>query len=134
MKRTIGVLAGVAAVLAIGVGIASANTRFFPTTISHDGTVGLGHGKVLVSGQVKSHREVCQMNRVVKLTAHYPNGRTQLLDLDVTSDAGAWSAKADISGADRLKAKALVGKHERRYPSPPPGVVCKAAAVVWRVA
>ena len=46
------------------------------------------------------------MNRTVKLKAHYPNGRTDLLDLDTTSDAGAWALKAvDISGADRLKAK-----------------------------
>ncbi|MGH2925538.1 MAG: hypothetical protein ACRDK1_06130 [Solirubrobacterales bacterium] len=135
MKRTICVLLAMATVAAMGVGVASATTHSYPTKITHDGTADLGHGKFLFSGQVLSRREVCQMNRIVKLVAHFPNGRTQLLDLDSTSDAGAWALKAvDIRGADRLKAKALVGKYERRYPSPPPGVVCKAAAVVWRLA
>ena len=140
MKRAIWMLAVAGAVGAFALSVtvsahrARVRTVHVPTKITHDGSVNLGNGKFLFSGQVRS-REVCQMNRVVKLKAHYPNGRTDLLDLDTTSDAGAWAAKAvDISGADRLKVRVGVAKYERRYPSPPPGTVCKAASVVWRVA
>ncbi len=145
------------AALTLEGGIASGHVHSGPvtvisitSTITHDETVELGGAKALIGGQVISHREVCQINRLVKLTAHYPSGRTQLLDLDITSDGGAWSMKADISGADRLKAK--VTREARRRPNniavsggrprprhhPPhrkghhhPRLPCAADSVVW---
>jgi hypothetical protein len=138
MKRwTVTVLAAAAA-LTVGVTLAGARPTSVPTTITHDGSVDLGNGKFLLSGQVTSHRELCRFFRIVKVTAHYPDGTTRLLDQDLTSDAGAWAVKADISGAERLKAKVRVGKiyggHGGRYRTRHPKVVCKAASVVWRVA
>ena len=110
-----------------------ARTKHVPSRITHDSTVDLGGGQFLVSGQVISHREVCQMNRVVKLFAIRPNGAKELLDLDGTSDGGAWAVKADIFGANRLKAKVARAKFSRRIPSPPRGLVCDAASIVWPV-
>ncbi|MGH2963964.1 MAG: hypothetical protein ACRDMH_01100 [Solirubrobacterales bacterium] len=125
-----------------------------PTTITYESTVDLGDGKSLLSGQVTSHREICQFFRIVKLKAHYPNGRTQLLDDDISSAGGAWAMKADLSGADRLKAKvtkvvvsagatAIVTSGGRPGATHhPPGhhkahhghhrrVLCEAASVAW---
>ncbi len=152
MKRWIVPLA--VAVLSAGVGSAQGDgspvtVDSIATFITHDATVDLGGGKSLIGGQVISHREICQMDRLVKLTAHYPNGTTQLLDLDITSDGGAWSVKADIGGADRLKAK--VTRQARRRPNniavsggrprprhhPPhrkghhPRLPCAADSIVW---
>jgi hypothetical protein len=110
-----------------------ARTKHVPTTITHNSTVNLGGGKFLISGQVISHREVCQMNRLVKVFAIRPSGTKELLDLDGTSDGGAWAVKGYISGADRLKAKVARAKFSRRIPSPPRGLVCDAASIVWPV-
>ena len=73
------------------------------------------------------------MNRLVKLFAIRPSGKKELLDLDSTSDGGAWAVKAYISGANRLKAKVGRAKFRRGIVSPPRGLVCDAASVVWRV-
>ena len=135
MKR--GVVLAVVAVLGLlvigSVSAQQSRTKHVPTRITHDSTVNLGGGKYLVSGQVISHREVCQMNRLVKLFALRPSGKKELLDLDGTSDGGAWAVKAYISGANRLKAKVGRAGFRRRIPSPPRGLVCDAASVTWRV-
>ena len=93
MKRWFVALVGALAALTMGVGMAGANVP--STTITHDDSVDLGNGKFLFSGQVTSHRQVCEVFRSVKLTAHYPSGRTQVLDLDTTSVGGAWAMKAE---------------------------------------
>jgi hypothetical protein len=134
MKRGI-VLAvvGVLGLLAVGSATAQqSRMKHVPSRITQDSTVDLGGGKFLISGQVIS-REVCQMNRLVKLFAIRPGGAKELLDLDSTSDGGAWAVKAYISGASRLKAKVGRASFRRRIPSPPRGVVCDAASVTWRV-
>ena len=136
MKRAISVLVGVGVIGLLVAGSVTAQqsrTKHVPTRITHDSTVNLGGGKYLISGQVIS-REVCQMNRLVKVFAIRPSGAKELLDLDSTSDGGAWAVKADIFGADRLKAKVARARfNRRRIPSPPRGVVCDAASVTWRV-
>jgi hypothetical protein len=89
--------------------------RSFPTTITHDTTVALGTGGIYVdSGHVSSPRFQCRLLRVVKLIGHYPSGRTQLLDIDLTSFRGAWATKADLTGTDRLRARVTKSKFGRR--------------------
>ena len=115
-------------------------TRHFATTISHDGDIPLTGDRSLITGHVTSRGRPCSefFFRFVKVTAHYPSGKTRLLDEDLTSFAGAWAVKADIRGADRLKAKSqavrVSGGHGGRYPTRHTRVLCKAASVVWRVA
>ncbi len=157
MKRAIWILAAVGSLATFGT--ASAHTGTVPsspvhvgaasTTTTHDGSVALGGGEYVVSGHVQSPRPLCERFRIVKLKAHYPNGRSRLLDFDLTSfEGGAWAMRADVSGADRLKAKV---KALRLGPqsiavsgSRPPATrhrphkghhrrtLCAAASVIWR--
>jgi hypothetical protein len=126
MKRTISLLS--LAVVLLWAGTASGTT--YSTTITHDGSATLTGGSTVDSGHVKSSGRLCSLFRTVKLFAHYPDGSTQLLDIDLTSVRGAWATKADLDGADRVKAKAIRESfrvhHHRK--------VCKAAAVVWALA
>ena len=125
-----------------------AHVRGVETSISHDGSVPLGGGKFLISGHLDSHRGVCEHYRLVKLVAHYPSGRTRVLDFDLTSfEGGAWAMRANLTGADRLKAKVLreaiaverqiaTGGRSPSAKDRPRAVrshkvVCGAAAVVW---
>jgi hypothetical protein len=105
MKLTyFALLAATAAVLVCA---SSAMARSFPTTITHDGSVALGTTGISVdSGRVRSPKPFCQLFRIVKLVGHYPGGTTKLLDVDFTSVKGAWGTKADLTGADRVTARA----------------------------
>src|SRR6476659_8318527 len=111
MKRGIAVLVTVGVIgVTITLARASADqskvkTRHVPTTISHDSDVLLGSGQTVISGHLDAP-SICRFFREVKVKAHYPDGTTRLLDFDLASNAGAWAVKADITGADRLKAKA----------------------------
>ncbi|MEK6272229.1 MAG: hypothetical protein AABM42_06235 [Actinomycetota bacterium] len=100
----------------------------FPTTITHDGSVPLGDGGTFVdSGHVTSPRFRCRALRIVTLTGHYPSGRTELLDIDLTSAGGAWATKADLTGTDRVRARArkyTFGRQGHRK-------VCRADSVVF---
>src|SRR6188474_1967804 len=111
MKRWIAVLVAVGAI-GVSQAFASASaqpsrvkTRHVPTTISHDSDVPLNSGQTVISGHLDAP-SICRFFREVKVKAHYPDGTTRLLDFDLASNAGAWAVKADITGADRLKAKA----------------------------
>jgi hypothetical protein len=129
MKRATLMLVLAGAVFALGAGTASARTSY-PTEITHDSSVALSGGQTLVGGQVKSPYRLCSVLRGVKLIGHYPDGSTELLDADLSSIGGAWGAKADLTGADRVKAVALRSAfrvHHRRK-------VCERAAVVWALA
>jgi hypothetical protein len=128
-------------------------TNHVPTTITHDGEVALSNGEFLITGQVGSQRQICRFFRVVTVKAHYPDGRTRILDSDINSRRGAWAVKADINGADRLKAKATRQVFHVQTATQvitsgrPPGathhrphhgkahhnrkIVCDAASVVW---
>jgi hypothetical protein len=100
-------LALLAATAAVLVCASSAMARSFPTTITHDGSVALGTTGISVdSGRVRSPKPFCQLFRIVKLVGHYPGGTTKLLDVDFTSVKGAWGTKADLTGADRVTARA----------------------------
>ncbi len=129
MKRATWILVVAGAALTLGVGVASARTSY-PSEITHEDSVALPGGKTLVSGQVTSPSRLCSALRGVKLIAHYPDGSNELLDIDLSSVGGAWAAKADLTGADRLKAVAVRSAfrvHHRRK-------VCNRAAVVWALA
>ncbi len=126
MKRAISILFVAAVVGILGVATASARTSF-PTKITHDGSVTLPGGETIVSGHVTSSYRLCSLLRAMKLIGHYPDGSAQLLDAALTSIRGAWATKADLSGADRVKAvvtKSAFRIHHRRK-------VCEPAAVVW---
>jgi hypothetical protein len=130
MKRAIPVLVA-AVVLTVGVGVAAG--RSAGTTITHDDTVALDGGESLVSGHVESSRGVCRLLRLVKFSAHYPGGKVQLLDLSLTSANGAWAAKADLTGADRLTAKATAVRGKKRRHHHHRRLICKSATVSWDV-
>jgi hypothetical protein len=123
--RNLAVLAVTGAVLLFA---SSAIARkSFPTTITHDGSVPLAGGYFVESGHVSSPRFQCRSLRLVKLIGHYPSGRTELLDIDLTSARGAWATKADLTGTDRLRAR--VGKYTfRRHGH---RKVCRADSVVF---
>jgi hypothetical protein len=96
-------------------GIAMAGRQSFPSTITHDGSVPVGGGGIFVSsGHVTSPRFQCRVLRLVKLVGHYPSGRTELLDLDLTSAGGAWATKADLTETDRVRARVAKYKFGRR--------------------
>ena len=100
--------------------------RSFPSTITHDGSVPVGGGLVVSSGHVSSPQFRCRGFRAVTLIGHFPSGRTELLDIDITSALGAWGTKADFSGTDQLKArvrKSTFRRHGKRK-------VCRADSVV----
>jgi hypothetical protein len=124
--RNLAVLVATGAVLLFA-GSAIARTSF-PTTITHDGSVALGAGGTFVdSGHVSAPRFQCRVLRVVKLIGHYPSGRRELLDIDLTSAGGAWATKADLTGTDRVKArvrKYTFGRRGHRK-------VCQADAVIF---
>ena len=129
MKRATWMLLVAGAVLMLGVGAASARTSY-PSEITRESSVELPGGKTLASGEVTSPYRLCSVLRGVKLIGHYPDGSTELLDVGLTSINGAWATKADLSGADRVKAVALRSAfrvHHRRK-------VCDRAAVVWALA
>ena len=105
-------LCAVAVVLSLGVATADGRTKHSSTTITHDVSADLGAGTFLVGGHIHSKRRPCDFFRIVKLKAHFSNGKTKLVDTDATSGGGAWAMRADLAGADRLKAvvtRAVVG-------------------------
>ena len=63
---------------------------------------------------MRSPRFQCRALRLVKLIGHYPSGRTELLDLDLTSAGGAWATKADLTETDRVKARVAKYTYGRR--------------------
>ena len=150
MKRRIVLVAMVGALGSLAVGPVSASrskvsTLHFPTAIFHDADALLSNGQSIISGHLRT-RLVCRVFRQVKVKAHYPDGRVSFLDADLTSFNGAWAVKADINGADRLKAKVSQRVNTRFHVGAPGGyahrhsarreahrrVVCEAASVIWR--
>jgi hypothetical protein len=125
--RYLAVLAATGAVLLFA--SSAMARRSFPTTITHDGSVALGAGGTFVdSGHVSSPNHRCEFFRVVTLIGHYPSGRTKLLDIDLTSFfGGAWGTKADLTGTDRLQARARKSSFRRHGHRK----VCQADAVVF---
>ena len=124
--RCLAVLAATGAVL-LCAGSAMAQ-RSFPTTITHDGSVALGAGGTFVdSGHVSAPRFQCRLLRVVKLIGHYPSGRRELLDIDLTSAGGAWATKADLTGTDRVRARVRKSSFRRHGDRK----VCQADSVVF---
>jgi hypothetical protein len=124
--RNLAVLAATGAVLLFA-SSAIARTSF-PTTITHDGSVALGAGGTFVdSGHVTSPQFRCRSLRLVTLIGHYPSGRTELLDLDLTSAKGAWATKADLTGTDRVKARVRSSSFRRHGHRK----VCQADTVVF---
>lgn len=112
--RYVAVLAVTGAVLMCA-GIAMAGRQSFPTTITHDGSVPVGAGGTFVSsGHLTSPRFQCRVLRLVKLVGHYPSGRTELLDLDLTSAGGAWATKANLTETDRVRARVAKYRFGRR--------------------
>jgi hypothetical protein len=102
--------------------------KSFSTTITHDGSNPVGtEGVYIESGQVNSSRLPCRALRLVKLIGHYPSGRTELLDVDLTSLNGAWATKADLTDTDQLKARVAKFKYGRRGHRK----VCQADSVVY---
>ena len=122
-------LAALAATGAVLLFASSAMARgSFPTTITNDGSVALGTGGTfVVSGHVTSPQFRCRSLRLVTLSGHYPSGRTQLLDLDLTSARGAWATKADLTGTDRVKVRVRKSSF-RRHGS---RKVCQADTIVF---
>ena len=56
-------------------------------------------------GQVESASAACIQGRTVTFSAHFPSGRTQILDTDRSSGRGSWGVVFKTSataGADRL--------------------------------
>jgi hypothetical protein len=102
--------------------------KSFPSTITHEGSVALGTGGTFVSsGHVSSPQFRCRSFRLVVLFGHYPSGRTEPLDLDLTSVRGAWATKADLTGTDRVRAtvaRSTFRLHGKRK-------VCKSDSVVF---
>jgi hypothetical protein len=104
--------------------------RSFPTTITHENSTPLGtEGTFVDSGHVSSPNHRCESFRVVTLIGHYPSGRTELLDIDLTSFfGGAWGTKADLTGTDRVKARARKSSFRRHGHRK----VCQADTVVFQ--
>lgn len=123
--RYLAVLAVTGAVLVF---TSSATARkFFPTTIVHDSLVEVAPtGTFVVSGHLSSPHPGCRSLRVVTLVGRYPSGSTSLLDIDLTSFLGsAWATKADLTGAERIRAtvtKSAFGRRGHRK-------VCRADTV-----
>jgi len=104
-------------VLLLGAGSAVAGTSF-PTTITHDNRTSVAPDVYLDSGQVSSDKRVCVFLRLVKVIAHYPNGSTEIIELDLTSFYGAWATKGNFAGSDSAIAKvaklSFRNRHGRR--------------------
>ena len=102
--------------------------KSFPSTITHDGSVALGTGGIYVdSGHVTSPQFRCRDLRFFALIGHYPSGRTEVLDIGLTSIMGAWATKADLTGTDRLRAtvaRSTFRKHGKRK-------ICRSDSVVF---
>jgi hypothetical protein len=102
--------------------------RSFPTTINYDGSAPVGTGGTFVSsGHLSSPQFRCRSFRLVILFGHYPSGRTEPLDLDLTSVHGAWATKADLTGTDRVRAtvaRSTFRRHGKRK-------VCRSDSVVF---
>ena len=112
--RYLAALAVTGAVLAFA-GSAIAGRQSFPTTIIYSGSEPTGPGGTFVSsGHLSSPRPQCRALRLVKLVGHYPSGRTELLDLDLTSLNGAWATKADLTDTDRVRARVTKYTYGRR--------------------
>lgn len=134
MRRAIWIPLAVTAGVTLAVGMATARPSY-PTKITYDGSIALSRGQFLLTGHVASPHYFCRLGRAVKLKAHYPDGKTKLLDFGLTSMNGAWATKADLTGADRLKAKVQrasfislrsPGRQTHR-------TVCQADAIVFSV-
>jgi hypothetical protein len=113
-----------------------------PTTITHDGDVPLSGGRALITGRVKVRRErdVCQLFRVVDVTARLTDGTTKVLDNGVAGAHGAWAVEANLAGVDRVKAKVRRLRFARTFVTRPhhrrrvqKWIVCAPAVVTWRV-
>jgi hypothetical protein len=116
------------------------------TTITHDATVPLGHGRFLIGGAIQSPHDFCKLRRIVRVTAHYPDGNKRRVGLDVTSIGrgaipgdftAAWALSANLTGADRVKAKVrkevVRGLTTRHRHTRKIRVVCSRAAIVFSV-
>jgi hypothetical protein len=144
MKRGIVVVAVVGVLGLLVVGTVGAHrskvpTTHVPVTITHDGDVLLSDGRAILTGHLKTRRQSCRGLSGVVVKAHLSDGKTKLLDSDLTSSRGAWSVKAILIGVDRVKAKVLskeidsaVIRHHHTHIRK--RLICESAAVVWRVA
>jgi hypothetical protein len=100
MKRlTIGGTVMVVGLIAT-IGTAAAVTHY-PTTLDATGTfVGPGPHRFIEYGQVHSSKAACRADRRLKMTAHYPDGSTKVLDTDRSSANGAYAMVGDFTNAD----------------------------------
>jgi predicted amidohydrolase len=125
MKRL--TISGIA--LAVGliaaVGTAAAITHY-PTTVDATGTfVGPGPNRFIEYGQVHSSKAACRADRRLKMTAHYPNGSTKVLDTDRSSANGAYAMVGDFTNADGGKIRAA----QKRIGRPGHRRICDAGSV-----
>jgi hypothetical protein len=93
-----------------------------PTELTLDSSVAVGGGVWVDSGRLIGR---CDF-RPVRLLGTRPNGRTVLLDWDLTSLPGkAWATRSSRTGFDKVKAKVrrtkrCKGDSVRVFPKPAP--------------
>ena len=113
MKLRYLVVLATGAAFFLWVGSATART-VYPTKITLDSSVAVGHGNVVDSGRVINSNGRCN-ERAVKLVGTYPDGRKRLLDWTLTSIPGkAWATKSKRTGLEKAKAKIRRSKFGRR--------------------
>jgi len=112
----------IAAVALVGAGGAAAHTTPYPSVVSFDlllctdcgGKRGLDPPDWVAGGEVSSAKAACVPGRKVKLYAVYsdvekrgPVPPPELLDIDRTSERGAWSARFthELLGVHHLEAR-----------------------------
>lgn len=140
LKRT---ALAIVAVAFAGTAVAAAHTTSYPSSIDFDvllcttcnggPTKGVQHDYV-AAGEVSSPKAACVPGRKVKLYAVYTGVRKrgappELLDIDRTSERGAWSGRFTHSlvGVDHLEAKLVkrnIGPQGHSH-------LCQEATDIW---
>ena len=126
MSRLIIAAAVIVVALAAAVGTVAARVTHYPTTLNATGTfVGPPPQRFLEYGQVHSSKGACRANRSLKMSAHYPDGSTKVLDTDRSSAKGAYAMVGDFEGADG----GTIHAAEKRIGKPGHRRVCDAGSV-----
>jgi hypothetical protein len=119
-------LAAAVAVVALMLSVdAAARTPTFPTTIIQRANWSDQADQMFFAGYVDSPKRACIPGRTVKVVIDYTDGSSQVLDTDLSSGHGAWSAGGTFDsnvtiagGTAKVLRKRIGRRHHHR--------ICKA--------
>ena len=101
------VLLAAAVALSLPVGVASAHDSRFPSRIEIRAADAQG-SQVLLAGKIRADHRECRAGRTVVLLVRFEeDGPRAVLDVDQSSDNGAWAVRGNFDDTSDQKVKVL---------------------------